>query len=434
MNNNIKPKGLVNLGLSCYMNSLLQCLYYIKELREYFIQNKNDFKDNQPLCKALADFMDGLKNEKGKYFIPTEFRDEIRKINNLFSENKACDVKDLFINLIDKFLTELTDESDNENSDDNNDEEDEPLAKTTVFSRAQNEVNKNRNIFNDLFSGYYLTTMKCDQKKKVFYSVQNESFMIFDLKNIYNNEKELTIDSCFKHYNKTKRSLYFCSGCKKVHEMESEEKIYRPPQILVIILDRGHGKTFTEKFVFNTEVLELKDYIAEQDYKFESLYHLIGVSTHSGSSSSSGHYTACCLADDNKYYYFSDINIKEIDINNNEEFYKDEPYILFYKRTESNNKKNENNITTKGESEDSTLINNISDNKNEINDYKDNVKKNELKMEIKNINKELDELKIKKKNLEDEVSKLEEKKKKLIEFNQNIEEKKKKFRKRKIRI
>ena len=59
----IKPKGLYNLGLSCYMNSLLQCLYYIPELREYFIKEKNNFKNNQPICKALSEVMFGLKSE-----------------------------------------------------------------------------------------------------------------------------------------------------------------------------------------------------------------------------------------------------------------------------------------------------------------------------------------------------------------------------------
>ena len=67
-NNNYKPKGLLNLNLNCYMNSLLQCLYYIKEFREYFINNVENFKEDKPVCKALAKVMNGLKNENDKFY------------------------------------------------------------------------------------------------------------------------------------------------------------------------------------------------------------------------------------------------------------------------------------------------------------------------------------------------------------------------------
>ena len=60
-------------------------------------------------------------------------------------------------------------------------------------------------------------------------------------------------------------------------------------------------------------------------------YELIGVCTHSGPSSSSGHYTACCLTDNNEYYYFSDTHVRKA---NEDDLYKDEPYLLFYRRKE----------------------------------------------------------------------------------------------------
>ena len=71
--------------------------------------------------------------------------------------------------------------------------------------------------------------------------------------------------------------------------------------------------------------------IDEENYKnkYSSEYKLIGVSTHSGTSSASGHYTACCLTDNGKYYYFSDTYVQEVSEN---ELYKNEPYLLFYKR------------------------------------------------------------------------------------------------------
>ena len=104
---NYKPKGLKNLGLRCYMNSLLQCFYYIPELRTYFITNKDTFNDKQPVCQALAESINGIKNEKKDYYEPNSLKEAIKNLNKLFEDNKACDVKDLFINIIDALLSEF---------------------------------------------------------------------------------------------------------------------------------------------------------------------------------------------------------------------------------------------------------------------------------------------------------------------------------------
>ena len=82
--NEIKPKGLYNIGLNCYMNSLLQCLFYIKELRENFIKNQNEFTDDQPICKAFAEVMNELKNSDNDYVEPKRFKKLIGKDKNLF--------------------------------------------------------------------------------------------------------------------------------------------------------------------------------------------------------------------------------------------------------------------------------------------------------------------------------------------------------------
>ena len=101
---------------------------------------------------------------------------------------------------------------------------------------------------------------------------------------------------------------------------------------MLIILDRGHGKTFKGEIEIN-EYLDIKNIIDEEKYQYSCLYKLICVSTHSGESSSSGHYTACCLADNNKYYHFNDTYVHEIDENN---LFNDEPYLLFYKQIDIN--------------------------------------------------------------------------------------------------
>ena len=353
---NYKPKGLKNFGLRCYMNSLLQCFYYIPELRTYFITNKDTFNDKQPVCQALAESINGIKNEKKDYYEPNSLKEAIKNLNKLFEDNKACDVKDLFINIIDALLSEFNINNSVNDINDENEINEDNLGKTVQFESVEKLLDKN--IINELFSGYYITSTTCKEKtkNKVYYSFQNESFISFDLRRVYKNCKnDLTIDSCFKEYYKPKKSEYYCPQCKKAHLMESQEKLYKPPKILAILLDRGRGKTFTEKFIFNSEILDLTKYIDQRNIKDEDcLYYLVAVSTHSGSSSASGHYTACCLADDKEYYYFSDIFVKKIKLS---EIYDNEPYLLFYRRTEkSTDNNNDNNLNEKIRYNESNIL------------------------------------------------------------------------------
>ena len=223
------------------MNSLLQCLYYIKELREFFIDEKDKFTEDQKKCKAFAELMNGLKNDVKDYFESREFK-RIMEANSLFLGYKAADIKDLFFNLIDIFLSEL-----------NNDNDNKSIYSIVSFSLNKNifeqnlkEIDQN-NIINKLFIGYYETIYYCSQKRTNIYSFQADSFIIFDLGKIqtYFGTDKLSIESCFKYYyREQENSSFYCNKCRKTHNGKANEKIYRPPKILVLILDRGHGKTF----------------------------------------------------------------------------------------------------------------------------------------------------------------------------------------------
>ena len=332
-----KPKGLVNLGLTCYMNSLLQCFFYINKLREYFISNRSTFNEDNPVCKALSNIMYELKYSNEDCINPEELKNIIAKNNTLFSGHKANDAKDLFFTLIDNLLTELNDNNSREsfsskNIDDSNRKE--------AFKETEKEIDQ-KNIINQIFLAFYYTRYSCKEKSKFIYSFQTECFILFNLENIkkfYKISKDnyiLSLDLCFQYYIRGKNnSSFYCSLCQNKHTNYSEDKIYKPPEILTIILDRGKGKKFREKVEFGKEI-NLKEYIDNDDNKNEDyMYKLICICTHSGDSSSSGHYTAYCLNDNGKYYYFSDTYVKEI--TNEKDLYQNEPYLLFYKKIEKN--------------------------------------------------------------------------------------------------
>ena len=82
------PKGIKNLGLSCYMNSLLQCLFNIPKLRNFFIEglkNKTFNKESTPICYYYAIVMKDLLYSNEKNITPTGFKEFISKKNKLFN-------------------------------------------------------------------------------------------------------------------------------------------------------------------------------------------------------------------------------------------------------------------------------------------------------------------------------------------------------------
>ena len=69
-------KGLRNLGNNCYMNSLLQCLYYVKDFREYY---KEHYLDNSFRYDGMLETLKTLKERGYKLAVATNKLDEIAK-------------------------------------------------------------------------------------------------------------------------------------------------------------------------------------------------------------------------------------------------------------------------------------------------------------------------------------------------------------------
>ena len=324
------PKGIKNLGLNCYMNSLLQCLFNIEELREYFLNELKEGKINkkqQPISYRFAKTMKSLLYSKKKFIIPKKFKEVIGKQNSLFKEDNAADATDLFRILIDSFISEL--KTDNKEEDEKGEYSNN---KNEVLKYIQKEMNEN--IIYKNFSVFTLITYICQSKSHwgaITYSYNNDSSITFNLENIINNNKSsiITLKDCFKYIQKEiKNNSFSCHKCNKISKGTSYERILVAPQILIIILNRGKGKKIENKVNID-KTLDLSGFIDEESSENKIYYQLIGSCNHLGDSSPSGHYTSTCLYN-NAFYYFSDEKYQKLKYYD----YAGEPYLLFYRRKE----------------------------------------------------------------------------------------------------
>jgi ubiquitin C-terminal hydrolase len=323
----LKNSTKISKSLNCYMNSLIKCLYYIKELREYLILYKDNFSDQQPICKIMSNIMYMLKYNATKYFEATKLQEIIGDNNDILVGGKAGDSNCIFTSIIDSFLNELSYSFIKHNNNYTPGTTYNQSNKKEVFEIVCNSIDKN-NIINQLFLGYYETVFKCENKANInIYSFQNEYYINFDLENIckyYDNVEDIKISQCFQYYyGREKETQFFCDKCGTVESNICYEKIYKPPLILVIILNRGNNNNF-DGIVIPEGYLDLSNYIDGDGYKNgnECLYTLIALPTK---------YGACCMTDSGIYFDSKTIamEIRESQLN------RDTPFLMIYRRNDN---------------------------------------------------------------------------------------------------
>jgi len=333
--------GLINFGNTCYMNSAIQCMSNIPQLRDYFISKKfgediNRKSIEMGLVVQWYKLLCGIW-ENNCVISPNSFRNEVRilaykqGINMNFVGNGQNDVQEFMQFLITSMHNCLS-----------------KKVKMTITGKVLNELDKKAleamkswklffkndfSYFVDLFYGQHASFIY-DLNENLM-STTYEPYCFLTLP-IPNTTKKMNIYDCLNLYTTYEKldgdNKWYHEEKKEYIECYKQIKLWTSPKILIVVFKRfdNEGNKNNAIIDFPLENLTLSDYsVGYSPHK--NKYNLLAISNHIGSLTS-GHYYAYCRNENKKWYEYNDRTVREI---SKEQLISPTAYCLFYEKINS---------------------------------------------------------------------------------------------------
>ncbi|XP_053208697.1 ubiquitin carboxyl-terminal hydrolase 36-like isoform X2 [Panonychus citri] len=339
--------GLVNLGNTCYMNSVLQCLTYCPPLINYLLYTGDDHHSHCKLssfcmiCEFHQHVLRSYNCPNGA-IKPSNIHLRLKSIARHFHLNRQEDAHEFLRYVLDHMWKSCT----------------------TNFELTHNTIkleprSKETTVINEIFGGYHRSQVTCSVCKSK--SDTHDYFMdfILDIKEISNLEdafRKFTHPEILQNDN-----AYKCPNCKKKVMATKRFTVYKPPNVATIQFkrfdyNRIYGGKITKKIAY-PDTFNIRPFMSDSKGP-PILYKLNAVLVHLGSTSNSGHYYCYVKASNGLWYLMDDDRVIKVNIN---QVLDQQAYILFYvrwlninngssdfKKMNLNNNNNSNQVKTNG--------------------------------------------------------------------------------------
>lgn len=338
--------GFANLGNTCYLNSVLQCLSYTPCFAQYLLEKEvyTLFNNGQAPSAASKSMMLNHKNGFGKKFgnnggsngfcavrvmsrllqsihgggggnhrvlQPKEMVMNIRHVSKSFRIGRQEDSHELFRLLLDSMQRSCLRKA-------NIKQENHPAAPTTFVNRT--------------FAGRLRNTLKC--AKCHYVSERFDDFLDLSLE-INNGIK--SVKGALKHFTAVETlddsNAWKCTSCRQLNRAEKGMTIESCPNVLVVQLKRfdmmfGKIKKHIE-FPVSLDISAGMSKGSEDRRRGRSKYELHAVLVHAGFSTDCGHYYAFVKGSSGQWYEMNDDTVRWVSVDT---VLQQKAYMLFYSR------------------------------------------------------------------------------------------------------
>ncbi|NXT66731.1 UBP42 hydrolase, partial [Chaetops frenatus] len=299
--------GLYNLGSTCYLNVILQCLTYTPPLANYLLSRQHSrFCHQEGFCMMCI------------------MEAHVRKV--LYSSASAIRPRAVIRDL--KFIGEFK-------PDIPGDAYEFLRCTLSAMQRAclsgssdLDVSSQETTIVHQIFGGYLRSRVTCLSCNTVFDFYKTFLDVLLKIKGA--SSLTAALEDFVTPKQMDGRKSFKCSKCKKKVAASEMVTVHHAPRVLTVCLGRADDQTSRKisQVVEYPEYLDLRPYMSDTAAE-PLLYSLYAVVVHTGPTCLGGHFFCYTKASNGQWYKMNDVSVESCDIHT---VLGQQAYLLFYVR------------------------------------------------------------------------------------------------------